>query len=200
MSRPDTSALDWAEKLLNQEPDFHKLTNRYIGIISAHSELWCAQQFKLDLPGTVVAEGADAIATVDSCEPFQAGDRIQIKARDSETMHVSCRITNIDWLVVLAYELSESPVRVYRYCFSVPQLIAMADRFEKLAGSPVIPLRRKGEQHIRLEWSALKVTKLGKVRRATDTWEQRAERAREILAEGYAFEDGIFKKGIRFEP
>lgn len=113
-------------------------------------------------------------------------------------MHVSFRATKIDWLIVVAYELTQSPVVHCCYCFSVQRLLELAARFESRYGSPVIPLRHKADQ-LRLEWSALKTARSGRVRGSTDTWEQRTERAREILGDGYAYEHGKFKKGIAFK-
>jgi len=86
MDRPSPAALKLAEEILNQEPEFYRLTKRHIGIVTAHSEVWSALNLNLVLPGSGVAEGADAFATAASCKPFQPGDRIQIKARGSETM------------------------------------------------------------------------------------------------------------------
>ena len=195
MDRPKPEALLLAEEILQKEPVFYGLTQRYIGIIASHAELWCATKFNLVLPESGVSEGADAVATMASAKPFGSGDSIQIKARGSETMHVKFRTTGIDWLLIMAYELELSPVKYCCYCFSVKRLTNSAERFEGRYGKSVIPLRRDGE-HLRLEWSALKVSKVGRVLRSTDTWEQRAERAREILSEGYSLDGGVFRKGI----
>ena len=110
-------------------------------------------------------------------------------------MHITSKTEDIHWLAVVSYDLLKTPVVFECYLFRVETLIAFADTFQSEFGEPAIPVRRI-ENGIRVEWSAMKQNKTGRVRGSTDTWEKRKERANAVLLEGYRYSDATFKKGI----
>ena len=189
-------ALKIADEILQREPEFFRLSKRHIGIYFAHSELWCAVKFNLDLPSSGVSSGEDATATSDAIFPFRKNDTIQIKARDHRTMHITFKPKGIHWLLVVTYNIEVNPVRVLAYLFSVSEFIELAKKFKEEAGTSVIPLKVCDNGDLRLEWSTLRSEKIGVVKRSTDTWEARRERCSRVLSSGYEYMDGKFKKGI----
>jgi len=186
-------ALKIAEDILQMEREFFQLSKRHTGIIHAHSELWCAENFGLDLPQSGVSSGADGIASSDLFFPLQKGDRIQIKGRGDLTMHVTFKPYAVDWLMIVTYDITVSPVRICAYLYKVSDLTACAQIFKEQAGKPVIPLKFTPKGDLRLEWNVMKSKRFGKVVRSKDTWDARHQRFSILWAKGYQYIDGKFK-------
>lgn len=205
MKAEEVKALKLANSILDIEPEFYRLSRRYIGIIHAHSELFCANCFGLNLQDTGISPGADAIANVHAIYPLKKCDKVQIKARSHDTMHITFNTDNIDWLALVTYEIKISPVKVRAYLFPVKKLIELSKTFGE---EKVIPLRftsnnpknpdKKIKEFLRLEWGCMMVMnrKQGNVKGKPEIWEERYERFDKILQEGYEFKEGKFIQGI----
>lgn len=193
MRVPNQEAVTVADRLLNEDPAFFQITGRHTGIIGVHAEVWCAWKFQLGLAQTGVRAGADAVATENSPAPFQKGDRVQIKGRGShQTMHITFKTQNIDWLMVVTYDLSGAPVSHRIYLVRTVELFALGTQFADELGRPALPVRVSNGS-IRIDWSVLFSTQVGRVRYAeADTWEARGLRSLSVRRCMYQWTNDTF--------
>lgn len=196
-----SAALQIAQSILEKEPQLFKLGGRHSGIIHAHSELWCAVHLGLDLPFTGVSAGADAWAKGDSVIPLKANDTVQIKARGShKTWHITFKTKHknrdLDWLVVMTYDLERGDITPKCFLMAVPELIDLLRQFaNEQNGTFPLSWKEGSEDTFRVEWDGLFAShaKTGKVRDSPEKWEDRSKRARRVEKQMFLW------NGQRFE-
>jgi hypothetical protein len=198
-------AFSIVDSILPKETEFYRITGHHLGVFTAHSELWCTANWKLNLQKSDVSRAIDATATNESPWPLKGGDGIQIKSRgDQGSMHIDTRIQKVDWLAVIIYDSYTDATSFRKYLFKMTDLCSLGEAFSRAcAGEEQIPLRRfssDGElKPLRLEWGILFCrNKSGRVRgTADDSWEDRYRRADEVLKIGYEWNGTAFEQGIR---
>lgn len=199
-------AFSIVDGILPRESRFFAITGHHLGIFKAHSEFWCAYNWKLDPEKTDVSKSIDATATSRSPFPMKAGEGIQIKSRgDQGSMHVDSRIPQVDWLAVLIYDSYSDATSFRQYLFKMTDLCELGVvQKGKSKGEYRIPLRLFSSPEnelelLRLEWGIMfHRNRSGRVRgTADDNWEDRFRRADEVLQIGYEWNGTKFERGIR---
>jgi hypothetical protein len=150
----------------------------------------------LNLRPTGVAAGPDGDASEKSPLPFRPGESVQIKGRGYDTMHVDFRPSEVDWLIVVAYEYRVNSVVHTEFLIRTRDLIRLACDFQRKFKKRAHPVQYwKRDDWIRLEWWELFVTdgdKTGKVRGSPDTWEARRRRSLRVLRKMYLWKKDRF--------